>query len=73
LPAMRTPYPVGSVMKPERREAEEQEAQSYAEALYKPYHDTDWLGWNRRIITRWSVTALMRIKRRAWAIVESER
>jgi hypothetical protein len=68
-----TPYPVGSVVKPERREAEEQEAQSYAKALHKPYHDTDWPGWNRDIIARWSKSALMRIKWRAWAIVESDR
>ncbi len=56
----------------DRRAAEEAEAQSYAEAIYNGW-PVEWAQWNQRIIDRWSKAALLRIKRRAWDIVERGR
>jgi hypothetical protein len=54
-------------MTPERAAAEEQCAREYAEGIKRG--DLDWAAKNMEIIDRWSVTALLRIKRRAWLIV----
>jgi hypothetical protein len=52
---------------PERAAAEEAEAHQYALLLHQRHlTDTDWQAINARIITKWSVTALKRIKKRAW-------
>ena len=60
---------------PERQAAEEAMAQRYAEAI-RSHDDTKetWMFWhdlNLEIATRWSWTALARIKARAWKIVEA--
>lgn len=47
---------------------EEAEAQRYADGIVRG--DLDWTAINAEIIARWSMTALLRIKRRAWQIVE---
>ena len=57
-------------MTPERRAAEEVEARAYADAIKANLPTTDWSRWNGRIIDRWSLSALRRIKNRAWKIVE---
>ena len=57
-----------------RAELEEDEAQDYAEAiLMADMIRPDWAAKNAEIIERWSRAALLRIKRRAWQIVESGR
>jgi hypothetical protein len=53
-----------------RREEERSEAQAYADAIRFRMDTTDWFGWNRDIIARWSKSALLRIKVAAWKIVE---
>jgi hypothetical protein len=60
---------------PERQAAEEQAAQDYADLILNvvPGRLVDWNAINRAIIDRWSMSALLRIKRRAWAIVEQHR
>lgn len=60
-------------MKPERERAEEEVAKDYALMLGEPHPAEAWREINRAIIDRWSVTALLRIKERAWQIVESGR
>jgi hypothetical protein len=56
---------------PERLAAEERAAQHYARAIQTNLLDADfWRALNVAIIARWSVTALNRIKRRAWQIVD---
>ena len=54
---------------PSRAEQEEAEARRYAELIRGP-HRGDWPAINADIIARFSRTALIRIKRRAWQIVE---
>ena len=54
-----------------RKRAEEDEAQEYAARIRNPHYNGDWRAYNEDIIDRFSVTALHRIKRRAWQIVES--
>ena len=59
-------------MTPARQEAEEIAAQGYA-ALIRTYGDHTaefWGDLNWEIVERWSRTALQRIKKRAWQIVE---
>jgi hypothetical protein len=56
-------------MSEERKRAEEDEAQRYADAIMDGWRH-DWQARNKVIIDRYSRTALLRIKRRAWAIVE---
>lgn len=50
---------------------EEAEAQRYADGIIAG--DLDWSAANAAIIARWSVTALLRVKRRAWQIVEERK
>lgn len=57
-------------MKPDRAAAEEAVAQAYAKAIRELHTGNFWSEWNREIIARWSRTALLRVKTRAWAIVE---
>lgn len=57
-----------------RVEQEEQEAQDYAWAIQNAgMIRPDWSAKNADIIDRFSRTALLRIKRRAWQIVEASR
>lgn len=56
----------------ERAELEEEEAQDYALCLLDGFGH-DWAARNADIIERFSLTALRRIKRRAWQIVENSR
>ena len=60
-------------MTPERAAAEEVAAIEYATLIGNLGPIEGWPAYNRSIIRRWSLTALNRIKRRAWYIVESER
>ena len=55
-----------------RQEAEEAEAQRYAEAIRtRGDHSAEfWGDLNWEIVERWSRTALRRVKTRAWQIVE---
>jgi hypothetical protein len=53
-----------------RQRLEEEEAQDYAAAIRDGIRH-DWSALNADIIDRFSLTALQRIKRRAWQIVES--
>jgi hypothetical protein len=56
-------------VKPDRVAEEEEVARVYAKALLKRDHPTwFWPDMNRAIIERWSVTALRRVKNRAWEI-----
>lgn len=55
--------------RPLRAFEEEAEAQAYAAAIRDATDTTDWSAWNRRIVDRWSKTALERVKRRAWKIL----
>ena len=54
-----------------RRQAEEDEAEDYAAAIRDGLRH-DWSALNADIIDRYSVTALIRIKRRAWQIVQGQ-
>lgn len=57
-----------------RRRAEEEEAEGYAWAILNSQHiQPDWAAKNADLIDRYSLTALRRIKRRAWQIVEDRR
>jgi len=54
-----------------RKQAEEEEAQDYAWAIRNSQHiQPDWSAKNGDIIDRFSRAGLLRIKRRAWQIVE---
>lgn len=53
-----------------RRQMEEAEAAKYAELIRTV--GVDWTAVNADIVRRFSRTALLRIKRRAWAIVEGK-
>ena len=55
-----------------RARAEQQEAEDYA-ALILDGQPHDWAAINRTIITRYSMTALRRIKEQAWRIVTEKR
>ena len=55
-----------------RLAAEEEEAQDYALCL-RDGIQRDWRARNADIIERFSLTALRRIKARAWQIVEEDR
>lgn len=58
----------------QRQQREEEEAQDYAEAIWSAdMIRPDWTAKNADIIDRFSLTALLRIKRRAWQIVERGR
>lgn len=57
----------------ERAAAEEEVAQDYARKIVGGLDIVDWHQVNRDIIDRWSMSALHRIKRRAWQIVETSR
>lgn len=57
-------------MTPERRKQEEAVAQDYALLIRGPFR-SDWRAINAEIIDRWSLTALLRIKRRARQIVKA--
>ena len=59
-------------LSPVRQEAEEAMAQRYAEGI-RSHDDFDpfWHDLNAEIINLWSLTALMRVKERAWQIVEA--
>jgi hypothetical protein len=59
-------------LRPSRKDDEEREARTYADAIRLHIDDTDWGTWNRAIIARWSKTALLRVKTRAWQIIETE-
>ena len=52
-----------------RAELEEAEAVKYAELIRGPFR-ADWAAINADIVARFSLTALHRIKTRAWRIVE---
>jgi len=54
-----------------RAEQEEEAAQVYAAALRAGFRRDWWTAYNAEIIDRFSLTALRRIKARAWRIVES--
>lgn len=57
-------------LRKDRADAEEAEAQRYAEYILD--ESTVPGGWgelNRAIVERWSFTALIRVKERAWKIV----
>ena len=57
----------------DRKVAEEAEAQRYAD-LYRrvgPGDRAAWLEANANIVERWSISALNRIKTRAWQILEN--
>jgi hypothetical protein len=57
-----------------RKRAEEEEAEDYAWAILNSHHiKPDWAAKNADIIDRYSLTALLRIKRRAWQIIEDRR
>jgi len=57
-------------MNAERAHDEEVMAQMYAEEIEaRPDDYVFWHKFNKVIIDRWSVSALKRIKRRAWQIV----
>lgn len=59
---------------PTLRRAEEQEAEDYAWAIQNAgMIRPDWSARNADIIDRFSLTALKRIKRRAWQIIEANR
>jgi hypothetical protein len=54
----------------DRQAAEEQAAQDYADfIILGRYTAVAWGAVNAHIVERWSMTALRRIKKRAWAIV----
>lgn len=53
-------------------EREEQEAEDYAAAILDGLRH-DWSALNHDIIDRFSLSALIRIKRRAWRLVEERR
>jgi hypothetical protein len=57
---------------PERRAAEDQAAREYADRIRRDAGGSllDWTAYNRAIIARWSLSALLRVKARAWRIVE---
>ena len=55
-----------------RQRQEEEEAEDYAAAILDGMRH-DWSALNADIIDRFSLTALHRIKRRAWQIVETQR
>lgn len=59
-------------MKPERRAEEEEASREYAAAIrrYQDGERVDWTAYNGTIMARWSWTALLRVKRRAWRIME---
>jgi hypothetical protein len=54
-----------------RQAQEEAEAQQYAEGIMRG--DLNWTAVNAEIIAKWSVTALVRVKTRAWEIVEERK
>ena len=54
--------------KSQRAADEEAEARRYADGIERG--DLDWTAVNAEIIAKWSVTALLRVKRRAWQVVE---
>lgn len=58
-------------LSPKRAGQEESEAREYAVLIRTGMTNTKWGELNRAIIERWSASALMRVKRRAWALVES--
>ena len=61
-------------MKPERTAEEEEVARTYAEALSREHHAVwFWRAFNEAIIEHWSITALKRIKRRAWQLARASR
>jgi len=60
-------------MRPLREAAEEEAAWEYADAIWAERGNEHWASLNRFIVNRWSLTALRRIKRRAWQIVEMGR
>ncbi len=54
--------------------AEEQEAWDYAAAIrWEPWQKPDWKAKNADIAARFSWAALLRIKHRAWRIIEENR
>jgi hypothetical protein len=55
-----------------RREREEQEAEDYAACLRDGLRH-DWAALNADIIDRFSLTALVRIKTRAWQLATERR
>jgi hypothetical protein len=55
----------------ERAAEEEREAQRYADRILDGRHD--WSAINAEIEQRWSLTALRRVKERAWVIVGERR
>jgi len=59
---------------PQRAAEEEEVARVYADALRKSKHPSwFWADINSAIIERWSLSALDRIKRRAWQIASKSR
>ena len=60
-------------MNTERAAAEEEAAREYADLWEKvgPEDRAAWLDRNHDIIARWSMTALARVKRRAWQIINN--
>ena len=54
-----------------RDAAEEEEAQAYAELIAVDMGKVDWPALNAEIIAKRSKTALIRIKTRAWQILEA--
>jgi hypothetical protein len=55
-------------MTPERQAEEEAQAREYARLLREALGETDWRTLNQEIIDRWSMSALRRVKERAWEI-----
>ena len=56
----------------ERAAAEEAAAQNYAERILGGERQ-DWVAVNQDLRERWSMTALHRVKARAWEIVDDRR
>lgn len=57
-------------MRKSRAQREEEAAEDYA-AMIRDGIRHDWAAWNAILIEEFSLTALARIKRRAWQIVEN--
>jgi hypothetical protein len=62
-----------SALTPERAGREVSEARWYAQLIHGDHGGVDWTAVNRDLIDRYSVTALRRIKRLAWQLVQESR
>jgi hypothetical protein len=62
---------MSGTLSPRRRKAEEEQAEDYAAAIRaEAWIKPDWRALNARIIDEFGHGGLLRIKRRAWRIIE---